>query len=334
LAALNKAMRQSIGSAASRRWAQTKTNQLRLFRLFCTRVGVVADASAFLVYLQHCFDSTTNSASTLAGHASALANALYESGLPALSADIEQQRKKLLKAFRKHRPAGRPQELPRCIADLFPHVPRGASLEDLTARVVFGLRVVTMMRPAAPATIVLSSVRRAVHLNGQPIVVFHYRSKASTALGISADTNYLEFLPVSSSRAWLCPATALLLLIDKIEQRARELRVATPTTICVNARLQPLSDSMVSSLMLRIMLEAGWRTQSKDMRRIAQQTLRTWRSAPPLLAHIPADDIDLRGGWTARSSSAVVHKHYSDFRLVALNFADILLGERTGTIIQ
>jgi hypothetical protein len=162
-----------------------------------------------LWYLQHKFDSSRLGASTLSARASALTNARRDFGLPPLSESVEADKKRLLLSFAKQRPTGRAQQVPLSVRDLVQHVPRGDTFDEVLRRAIFGLRVVTMMRPAAPTTIRLSSVSDA-RVQGRRVVSFHFRSKPAAARGIATDTNYVEFIDPASPNAWACPASALL----------------------------------------------------------------------------------------------------------------------------
>jgi hypothetical protein len=328
VADLRQRVRQSIADSGSEHWSAAKRLAFREFSLFLKdelNIDDPADSSDehVLWYLQHKFDSSQLGASTLSARASALTNARRDFGLPPLSESVEADKKRLLLSFAKQRPTGRAQQVPLSVRDLVQHVPRGDTFDEVLRRAVFGLRVVTMMRPAAPTTIRLSSVSD-VRVQGRRVVSFHFRSKPAAARGIATDTNYVEFIDPASPNAWACPASALLRLVELIRSRASFLKKPVPDSVCVDAQLRPLSGEAVSRIVKDVMIDAGWlSTESKDLRRIASQNLRLWRS--PTGATVPRDDVCLRGGWTTELSS-VVHKHYSDFRLVSDNFADILLG--------
>lgn len=321
-------MRQSIADSGSEHWSAAKQLAFREFASFLNDELAIddpalSDGEHVLLYLQHKFETSQLGASTMSARASALVNARRDLGLPPLSDVVEADKKRLLLSFAKRRPTGRAQQVPLNVHDLVPHVPRGDTFDEVLRRAVFGLRAVTMMRPAAPTTIRLSSVSD-VRVQGRRVVSFHFRSKPAAARGIATDTNYVEFIDPASPNAWVCPASALLRLVHLVRARAASLNKPLPESICVDAQLRPLTGEAASRIVKDIMVDAGWRScESKDLRRIASQNLRLWRS--PTGALVPRDDVCLRGGWTTELSS-VVHRHYSDFRLVSDNFADILLG--------
>lgn len=319
-------MRKSVGASSSTRWRSTKAAAWREYAKFCDELDVdarTADANFVLLYLQNLLDTTRLAASTLASRASAIGRARYEHGAPEFTPEQAKEKLALLKSFRKSRPSGRPHAMPNRVADLIDFLPRGNSYDAVLTRAIFGLRAVTMMRPTEPISVKLSSVRTNTNLNGSEIVCFHYLTKSAVARGVSHDTNYIEFIDESSPHAWACPATALLVLQELVVLQAAALGKPLPESICVSERLEPLSGSRVSAIVHNVMRTAGWQTKSKDLRRIAQQNLRAWRSAPPQCNSIPADDVDLRGNWASKSS-AVQHAHYNDYRLVADNFASAL----------
>lgn len=322
-------MRQSVADAASDAWTAKKTLAWREFAEFLDELEIddpnLSNDEHVLLYLQSKFESSEPlSYSTLESRASAIVNARRDHGLPDLSPQAIAQKARLLKSFKKHRPVGRAQTVPLQVHDLVQHVPRGDSFAELLRRTLFGIRAVTMMRPAAPTTIRLSTIART-KVGNKDIVVFHFRSKAASAQGVATDTNYVEFINHSSPNRWICPATNLLRLVERIKLRAQQLGKPVPESICVDEQLRPLDGDAVSRMVKDIMTDAGWRESlSKDLRRLSQQNLRLWRS--PNMEAIESDDIYLRGGWATTVGSAVVHRHYSDFRLVAANFADILLG--------
>jgi hypothetical protein len=321
-------MRQVRATATSTKWNQAKQRTFNDFVKFCNDELAVddvrnTDGRHVLVYLQHVFDSTTLQATSIDGRASQLLAARTDNGLPPLTDTETRDKAQLLLAFRRLRPGGRIKSVPQSIRALLPSVPRSDAFAHLRDRTIFAIRVVTMMRSSAPLEIRLDSVKRAFNTNGAPIVVFQFKSKATKARGVEYDSNYVEFMDPRSPNSWLCPAANLLKLIDNIHSLAIELRKPVPDTFCVDEYLRVMSPGDVSRVVKNIMRKAGWLEQSKDLRRASEQCLRNWRSESG--AAIPIDDIYLRGGWK-NVASAVVHNHYSDFRLVAANFADALLG--------
>ena len=260
--------------------------------------------------------------------ASALSTARAQAGGRSLANDFHWRR--FLRGARELAPPGRRVSgaLPFAPSALTPYFPLDSSFRSRRLRALLLLRIVALLRPGEPASIVRSSVQRFQDAIGRSVVIFRYSSKNSKNFQYPTDGNYVEFLSLDATdgdealRAALCPATNLLALralVDSLPdaqahdqvfttQSGRALRVDTVRSL-VNSFLSSVPDSVVDE-----------RWKSHSLRSMSQSALQ--------LCGVPRDHINIRGGWTSRLESATVARHYVHFRLVPGNFADLLLFSR------
>ena len=134
-----------------------------------------------------------------------------------------------------------------------------------------------------------------------------------------SDANYVEYLPVDCANRFACPGTNLLALVAKVKQLAAQRGVPLPPTpFVVEATLQPLSSDRVSKLIKNLMTAAGWLdARSHDLRAASNAALQA--------LGVPTDDVCTRGGWSSAINATRID-HYSSFRFVSRNFAQLLLG--------
>ena len=256
---------------------------------------------------------------TVIGYGSALDHARRASGLAPFM--VEQRTRALLQALRRERPVGRlAPPLPRAPLELVAHLPRGDDFASVRLRALLGVRTAALLRPSSPLDIDLSTIAHAVSPAGARVVVFRLRSSKGAAIaGRISDANYVEYLPVDCANLFACPGTNLLALATEVKRLAAQRGLALPPTpFVVESTLQPLSSDRVSKLIKNLMMSAGWEdARSHDLRAAANATLQA--------LGVPTDDVCTRGGWSSAINATRVD-HYSSFRFVQHNFAQLLLG--------
>lgn len=256
---------------------------------------------------------------TIVGYGSALDHARRAAGLSPFM--TEPRTRLLLLALRRERPVGRhAPPLPRAPLELVQHLPRGDDFASLRLRALLGVRTAALLRPSSPLDIDLGTVAHAVSPGGVPVVVFRLRSSKGAAIaGRVSDANYVEYLPVDCANRFACPGTNLLALVAKVKQLAAQRGVPLPPTpFVVEATLQPLSSDRVSKLIKNLMTAAGWLdARSHDLRAASNAALQA--------LGVPTDDVCTRGGWSSAINATRID-HYSSFRFVSRNFAQLLLG--------
>lgn len=315
-----------VEGASSAEWQSRVRSARNEFKLFCIDELDKPYASTTphdgMCFLLHVFNEQPHlAASTISALGSALSSARQIDGLEPLSAHSMYTR--LLTAFAKRRPHlssfTASTALPYAPHQLVQFLPTDDSFASVRLRALFTLRTVTLMRPSAPLSVRASSIRRSTDLHGRPIVVFKFNSKSSNAAGVASDSNYVEFVPDDSPLLRFCPARNLLCLLALVTARARSLRRRVPDCIFVSDdvdSLSPLSKDRCSSLIRDLLRRAGLPHKSHSLRAASNQMLQ--------VLNVPADTIALRAGWASVVSN-VRHQHYTQYRLVAENFAVFLL---------
>lgn len=331
--------RTAVDAAVSSSWSRRVTRSQHLFDVWCVRRRVSASLasapSALIInYLCDAFGGATPAA---ASAARPLLTARRLAGGP--TADL--MLKRFLRAASASRPPSRRFVSPPIIT---PHrivqlLPRGDSFFDRRLRALVLLRIVSMMRGGEPAAISRSSIRRTRNLLDRPIVVFHYRSKSSNAAGVARDSNHVEYLspsavPSSSTPSvarLFCPASQFYDLFCVVDRLCRFRRDAPDfvfhDALFTDAAGFPLKPSTCSSLVTRFLRSLPFpgveRLSSHDLRGIVQSFLD--------MAGVDVRHVMLRAGWVAPGDNATRIHHYTRYRQVPENFADLLCFPLPGT---
>jgi hypothetical protein len=205
---------------------------------------------------------------------------------------------------------------------LLPALPVGSDLASVRDRALVLLRIVSLLRPGEPHTIPRSSVKYFVDSSGRPLVVFRYISKNASRFGFPSDGNYVEFLADELLARFphmyrFCPARNLLSLVDLVDgmPAARD-----HDRLWVSTSGAPLSRDSVCRIvrdLVRSVSSIDDRWTGHSLRAMSQQALS--------LLGVHRWAINLRAGWTSRLENATVASHYSHFRIVPGNFAELLL---------
>jgi len=244
----------------------------------------------------------------------------------ALPSLVDTRTRQLLRAMRHLRPVGEGREgvlpinLPRLIAAL----PLDDSFFAVRLRALFLLRLVTLLRPSEPLSIKRSTIQaqRHPHDAGRLVLLFDYTSKSSARVGRAGDKNYVEFLADSSDNLVYCPARALLAL----QQRVEVLPDArSHDSIITDEKGRQLGRDRCSTIIRDFMHRNGapspWK--SHDMRGASNQLL--------LARGVPVETVATRAGWHARTGDATQSRHYTTYRLVAVDFAAVIIDGRVVT---
>lgn len=187
-------------------------------------------------------------------------------------------------------------------------------------RVLVLLRIVTMMRPAEPASISRSSlVSFRVPGSSRVVVGFTYRTKQSTALNRQGDSNHVEYLSEPVTSRTLCPATQLLEWAAFV---ATLPRAAEHDALFVQKDVRQLSADSVRRIVLDFMHE-----HPQVFRVWVSHSLRAITAMHLQQRNVPRDQILARGGWMDITDNHVFRSHYTSYRQVSCNFADLLLRE-------
>ena len=359
----------ALQRAQSRSWSAAQTRALTLWREFAHKHGVpemsAPSAGSLAAFaLDRLFgqaldlgDPDAVPAALARGVKPAMSASSVLSMLSALKAAFETAHwrwpdapaqvtllQRMRMAIRKLAPSGSSID-PREVGHFAPHLvvpvlPVGQSDMDIRDRALFMLRAVSLIRPSEPLEIMRSSVRIVDNGVGRKVVAFAVkRTKSASAKGRAFDSNSVEFLsrnaevanlPEGLAVADVCPASLLLALRDRIDDRASSAAFEVPDRLffCSDQRSgrfdlsRPLSDTRASTVVSNLLRAAGAsdKARAHDLRAMSAQQLR--------LMGVDPGDIEVRGGWSSALSSQVRIDHYTSNRLVQDNFADILFDER------
>ena len=192
--------------------------------------------------------------------------------------------------------------------------------EDVRLCAIVLLRIVTMIRGGAVASIKRSSIECFRDPLNRGVVGFHFRSKNANNFGMAVDSNYVEFLSASvplARRLVLCPAERLLQLKSLVEGLPQAQRHDALFTDQFGAPLSVDSCRRVVRNFMSSVPNVDARHRSHALRSASSQML--------ALLGVPIEDICTRAGWVTKATSATRLEHYISFRLVRHNFANLLL---------
>jgi hypothetical protein len=330
-----------IAGSTSAGWRRAATASRSAFEHFLQRLprGTRCDwASATpehcRLYIVHLFDQTdaagvrSLATATVVNKASALNKARKDAGLTSFMDD--QRTCDLLQALKRERPPGRAMQVlplaPQLLVDL---LPMDDSFLALRLRALFGVRTCAMLRPSAPTEIRLSSVKVAASPQ-RIVVIFTLQSKASRIAAVASDSNHVEFLPITSPHLFACPARNLLRLCAVVKELARASQLPEPFSPFVvgpapgrkaDAALTVASTDTLSRSIKELMDKSPtWHgQQSRALRQAANTTL--------TVLGIDAEQVATRGGWSSAVNNTRIN-HYSTYRFVADNFAQLLYDGR------
>jgi hypothetical protein len=230
--------------------------------------------------------------------------------------------KTAMSRLRKWEPIGRRHAsvAPFNTTALVRRVPLDDSFESRRLRVLFLLRFTTLMRPSEPASISRESLQLfAVPGSERGVVGFTYHTKQSHMRNFESDGNHLEFLPLGSAapRA-MCPASALLAWRDFVNTLPG---AQAHDSLFVQADGRALSTDSVRRIMTRFMqanVDIVGDAASHELR--AHSAMHLWE------CRVPQSEIHRRAGWHDISENRTLQGNYLRFRLVCVNFAQLLLG--------
>jgi len=282
-----------------------------------------APVAVLLEFLVETFRSTSSLSRPLAV-ASSLEQARARLGLPPMPAHALAQ---FRRAVRVQRP-----RVPRTLGvmpfapyQLMPHLPWREDFFSTRLRALVLMRIVSLVRSGDAASISRKSIRVCVDPLGRRVVTFNYNSKSSNAARVAGDSNYVEFLSPAAAQRFVprqyahlaSPAAALLDLKEWVEMTAAS---KAHDSLFTDGSGKPLTSSTLGSLVtkfLREVVRLDHAFTAHSLRGASNQLLQ--------LLGVPVEDICLRAGWSSRSANAVRIEHYTRFRLVSGNFADLLL---------
>jgi hypothetical protein len=282
-----------------------------------------APVALLFEFLVEVFRETTSLSRPLAV-ASSLEQARARLGLEPLPSHVLAQFRRAVRVQRRRVPRTL-GAMPYAPYQLMPFLPWREDFFSVRLRALVLTRIVSLIRSGDAVSISRRSIRRCLDPLGRPVVTFNYNSKSSNAARVAGDSNYVEFLsPEAASRfvprqyAHLAsPASALLDLKEWVE-----MTQAAKSHDCVftDGSGKPLTSSTLGSLVttfLRENVKLNHAFTAHSLRGASNQLLQ--------LLGVPVEDICLRAGWSSRSINAVRIEHYTRFRLVRANFADLLL---------
>lgn len=202
---------------------------------------------------------------------------------------------------------------------LVPHLTPPGSFTALRERALFTGRVETMARSGSFVVLKRSSMRQAFDQRKRPVVVFESSSKNAAAVGMSFDTFHVSHVAKLEGEGCdedLCPACLMWQLKCHVDGL---LPAATHDSLWTDEAGHALHKDSVAKIITKLMRRAGLDPvfTSHSLRHASSQTLQ--------VLGVPAEDINLRGGWTSQLQSATRAVHYTHGRFVRDNFAELLL---------
>ena len=188
------------------------------------------------------------------------------------------------------------------------------SLTDLRTKVIIILRTIALMRSSDIAHIYRSSIRTCTDISGRQIVSFSYTGKKANLTNIGSESNYIEFTNLESD-----PAAAILALKTAVDSLNPPHDHLIPN---ITHPKKSISSQRISKITTEFM------TANNIDKRFKAHSIRAMTSEILTSLNVPANEIEIRGGWSHKSELSAVRRAHYRSKIVPTNFAITLLARR------
>ena len=187
------------------------------------------------------------------------------------------------------------------------------SYQNLRLIALLALRTTALLRGKDAHSIRRNTIKVTYDVRGRKILVFEYHGKSAKKMGMSNESNYVEFLEPSMEDH--CPASWIMKLKETIDNQEGVSHNSLFTF--VTDKNKPLQSQSINPLITKFLISIGIEGHSgHSIRSMTSEFL-------DLVAKVPENEIQLRG-WKSKAHKTNTRLLHYRSRMTDNNFAELL----------